>query len=56
MNLSKLWETVKYREDWHRKVHGGTTRHYLGTEQQQVSASHAGGLWHAHTLCVYACP
>ena len=22
MNLSKLWETVKDREDWHAAVHG----------------------------------
>ena len=24
MNLSKLWETVKDREDWHAAVHGVT--------------------------------
>ena len=24
MNLSKLWETVKYREVWHAAVHGVT--------------------------------
>ena len=24
MNLSKLWETVKYREAWHAAVHGVT--------------------------------
>ena len=24
MSLSKLWETVKYREDWHAAVHGVT--------------------------------
>ena len=24
MNLSKLWEIVKYREDWHAAVYGAT--------------------------------
>ena len=37
MNLSKLREIVKDREDWHAAVHGGLQRvgHNLMTEQQQ---------------------
>ena len=26
MSLSKLWEVVRYREDWHAAVHGVAKR------------------------------
>ena len=35
LSLSKLWETVNYREVWHASVHGVTRiRHDLVTERQ----------------------
>ena len=36
-NLSKFWDTVKDREDWHAAVSpwGRRVGHDLGTEQQQ---------------------
>ena len=34
MNLSKLHETVKDREDWHGGVHAVRVRHDSATEQQ----------------------
>ena len=37
MSLSKLWETVRDREDWRAAVHGVTKRHNWATEQQQSS-------------------
>ena len=37
MNLSKLWETVEDRGDWHATVHGVTVRHRI--EQQQIIIS-----------------
>ena len=40
MSLSKLQETVKDREVWHRAVHG--VRHDLQTEQQTTAAGRIG--------------
>ena len=37
MSLSKLWETVRDREDWRAAVHGVTKRLNWATEQQQSS-------------------
>ena len=46
MSLSKLWETVKYREDWRAAVHGmllsmrpQSVRPNLTAEQQQPLAN-----------------
>ena len=37
VNLSKLWETVEVRGDWHAAVHGSQrVRHNLPTEQQTL--------------------
>ena len=44
MNLGKLWEIVKDREDWQAAVYGlQRVRHDLATEQQQSS-------------CLWGCP
>ena len=37
MNLSKLWEIVKYKETWHAALHGvAKVRHDLVTEQRPI--------------------
>ena len=37
MNLSKLWETVKDRDDWCEQSRGSQTgRHHLVTKQKQT--------------------
>ena len=39
MSLSKLWETVRDREDWCAAVHGVTKRHSWATERQRSDDS-----------------
>ena len=34
ISLSRFWEIVKDREDWHAAVHGVRIGHNLATEEQ----------------------